>query len=360
MSLIWLGFLAFPVLDILSSDRSGGTKAGQFAIVAAFAIVYIWGMVDSLSTSTAFTDTLRPISVVFVGLAAIIITVALVVGIPFAVTFMIFLVALVIITLPPRIGYILGISIIVIFVPYSFHLYGFGAVGLAIIAISTYVSVVGTSYYTRQANREITLGKREAVVDERERVARDVHDVLGHTLTVISLKSDLAAKLMDRDPERAKAEIAEINDLSRQAIFEVRATVSGLSTRQLATELAAVQELAHDMGLAFHLEGSPEDVDPRHRILFGWVVRETMTNVIRHAEANSVHVNLGSSHIRMTDDGVGFDSESVSGNGLAGLRQRVEDVGGTMTVTSSGNSSTRWRAPAAGNSRTGTTIEVTV
>lgn len=358
MSLIWIGFLIFPVTETLAADTSSSTKAWQLTIIATFTVIYVWGMIDALSKPLPFSDTLRPRAAVLVLAAAALVVVAMLVAIPSGITLVIYLVALIVIALPPRISYPLGAVTIAIFVTYSVVAYGTQAIGLAIISVSVYVSVVGSSYFSRQADREITVGKREAVVDERERVARDVHDGLGHTLTVISLKSDLALKLIDRDPERAKAEIAEVNSLSRQAIAEVRATVSGLSTRQLATELAAAEDLAAEIGLDFDVAGEPEDVDPRHRILFGWVLREAMTNVIRHAQANSVRVEMGDSHIRMCDDGVGFDSNSVAGHGLAGLRQRVEDAGGTMSVTSSGAANSTWRA--RGTSATGTTIEVTV
>lgn len=353
MSLIWIGFLIFPIMQILDSEATTSTKAWHLTIIATFVAVYVWGMIHALSRPEPFSDTLRPLSAVLVVVAAGIVLVAMLAGVPSGITLMIYLVALVVVALPPRIGYPLGAVTIAVFLTYSAIAYGAQAIALAIITVSVYVSVVGSSYHTRQANREITVGKREAVVDERERVARDVHDGLGHTLTVISLKSDLAAKLIDRDPERAKEEIAQVNDLSRQAIAEVRATVSGLSTRQLSTELAAAEDLAHEIGLDFQVAGEPEDVDPRHRILFGWVLREAMTNVIRHARASSVRVEMGDSHIRMCDDGVGFDSDTVAGHGLSGLRQRVEDAGGTMTVASSGGSA--WLAPA-----TGTTIEVKV
>lgn len=296
-------------------------------------MIYVWGMIDALNKPLPFSDTLSPLSAVLVLVAAGIVGVAMLAGVPSGITLMVYLVALVVVALPPRIGYPLGAVTIALLLTYSAVVYRAQAIGFAIITLSVYVSVVGSSYWTRQANREITVGKREAVVDERERIARDVHDGLGHTLTVISLKSDLAAKLVDRDPERAKAEIAEINSLSRQAIAEVRATVSGLSTRQLSTELAAAKDLANGIGLNFQVTGEPEDVDPRHRILFGWVLREAMTNVIRHAQARSVLIDMGDSHIRLCDDGVGFDSDSKPCNGLPGLRQRVEDAGGTLTVT---------------------------
>nr|WP_285895837.1 sensor histidine kinase [Trueperella bernardiae] len=206
---------------------------------------------------------------------------------------------------------------------------------LGFIAVAVYVSTIGSSYFTRQSERDKRAARREATLDERERIARDVHDVLGHTLTVISLKSELANKLLDRDVERARAEIADIHQLSRQAIAEVRSTVSGLAGRQLAAELTHIEEVADDAGIALTITGSADDADPSHRILFGWVVREAMTNIVRHSGARHAWIKIGAQRIVVADDGVGFSPMS-EGNGLRGLRQRVENAGGRLKVTSPG------------------------
>ncbi|QOR47786.1 sensor histidine kinase [Trueperella pecoris] len=331
MAVIWLAFLAFPIAEILHSNHSGAWKAFILGLLGVFAVSYVWGMIFALTRPAPFSDTLYRTSVVVVVLDGALFAVFGYLA-PGSLALGIFVVALVVITLPPRIGYPLG-GLIAAFITLRMAWTGnSGALFTAIIALSVYVSTLSSSYFTRQGERETQTARREAALDERERVARDVHDVLGHTLTVISLKSELAAKLIDRDPARARTELLAVNELSRQAIGEVRATVSGLTNRSLATELATIRTLTSDVGLNLTITGSADDADPRHRILFGWVAREAMTNVVRHAKASAVHIEIGQSWLSVVDDGVGLDS-AAEGNGLRGLRHRVEDVGGKLTIS---------------------------
>ena len=170
-----------------------------------------------------------------------------------------------------------------------------------------------------------------ALVTERERVARDVHDVLGHSLTALSVKAELAARLVDVDPARAKAELESIQTTARQALAEVRATVGGLRAGNLEAELAAAPLVLADAGIATTVTGDVADTDPRHRALLAWVLRESVTNVVRHARADSVVIELGPRGICVTDDGAGCSGSE--GNGLRGMRERVGGVGGTLAIS---------------------------
>lgn len=335
MSLVWLGFLAFPVGAIIRAELTAPERAFRLALLAVFAAIYVWGIVDALSRDDPFSDDLRPLSAILVVSHIALIVALVAMSDERAWMSGTFTVALAVIALPPRYGYPLGALLTAAFSFALFSAFGGSGAGAALVTVGVYAIVVGSSYFSRQSDREAAISTREAVVGERERVARDVHDVLGHTLTVISLKSDLAHKLIDRDPTRAKAEIRAIHELCQQAIAEVRATVSGLNVRQLAAEVEAVRKLAANAGLDLDVLGTPDDVDPRHRILFAWILREAMTNVIRHAGAGRARVELEHSRIRVSDDGVGFVPTDRTGNGLAGLRKRVEEAGGTMKVKSS-------------------------
>ncbi|MEW6905652.1 sensor histidine kinase [Trueperella pyogenes] len=331
MAVIWLAFLAFPIVEILRSEGSGLWKALNLGLLGLFAAAYVWGMVFALTRPIPFSDTLYRTSAILAALTAAIFAVFSYLN-PGSLALGIFVVAIVVITLPPRIGYTLG-GMLTVFI--TLHMAWTGVAGAlfnSIITFSVYIYTLASSYFTRQGERETQTARREAALDERERVARDVHDVLGHTLTVISLKSELAAKLIDRDPARARTELLAVNELSRQAIGEVRATVAGLTNRSLATELATIRTLTSDVGLNLTITGSADDADPRHRILFGWVAREAMTNVVRHAKASAVRIEIGESWLSVVDDGVGLGS-AAEGNGLRGLRHRVEDVGGKLTIS---------------------------
>ncbi|MFF0493584.1 sensor histidine kinase [Nocardia sp. NPDC004068] len=185
-----------------------------------------------------------------------------------------------------------------------------------------------------------------AIVEERNRVARDVHDILGHSLTVITVKTELAGRLVDLDPARAKAEIAEVERLAREALAGVRETVGGLREMSLAAELATARTALHASGIDADLPDSV-DVPPRQSILFGWVLREAVTNIVRHSQAHHCTVRVTPTTIEITDDGVGLPDTTPSGNGLAGLRERVRAAGGSLEITTPPGGGVRLRATLA-------------
>lgn len=171
-----------------------------------------------------------------------------------------------------------------------------------------------------------------AVERERGRVARDIHDILGHSLTVVTVKAELAGRLVDVDPGRAKAEIAEVEVLARGALADVRATVAGVRGVTVSGELAAARSALDAAGIAAELPSSTDAVPPAHRELAGWVVREGITNVVRHSRATVCRVTLGPREVEIADDGVGPSEAAASASGLVGLRERVEAAGGHLSV----------------------------
>ncbi|WAH98263.1 sensor histidine kinase [Arthrobacter sp. MMS18-M83] len=176
-----------------------------------------------------------------------------------------------------------------------------------------------------------------AVAAERSRVARDMHDILGHSLTVIAVKAELAGRMLDAVPgdparDRAAAEIAAVQDLARGALADVRATVSGYRGVNVLAELAVARTALESAGIDAELPGTVEQVPARHRELFGWVLREGITNVVRHSGAARCRVRLTASSVLVEDDGVGPASGGRSGNGLAGIRERVGAAGGTVSI----------------------------
>jgi two-component system, NarL family, sensor histidine kinase DesK len=182
----------------------------------------------------------------------------------------------------------------------------------------------------RKANDEI---EHLAKVAERERIARDLHDVLGHTLSVIILKSELAGKLIDRDPQRAGNEIREVEQISRQALSEVRDTIRGYRSQGLEAELARAKSTLETAGVEVKF-GAPRVALPAlQESVLSMAVREAVTNVLRHAHARTCTLRLeqrnGSCCLAIEDDGRGgFENE---GNGLRGMRERVEMLGGTLS-----------------------------
>ena len=187
----------------------------------------------------------------------------------------------------------------------------------------------------RKANEEI---ENLAKVAERERTARDLHDVLGHTLSVITLKSELAGKLMERDPTRARKEIGEVEQISRQALSDVRDAIRGYRSQGLVAELAQAKTTLETAGLAVQCEAATSiQLPPVQESVLSLAVREAVTNVVRHAHARSCRMRLeqhdGSCQLEIHDDGCGaFHGE---GNGLRGMRERVEMLGGTLDRSTS-------------------------
>jgi two-component system, NarL family, sensor histidine kinase DesK len=182
----------------------------------------------------------------------------------------------------------------------------------------------------RKANEEV---EQLAKVAERERIARDLHDVLGHTLSVITLKSELAGKLIDRDPERAGKEIREVEQISRQALADVRDAIRGYRSQGLAAELAQAKSTLETAGLTVQCDAASTVKLPAvQESVLSLAVREAVTNVVRHAQAHTCRMRLeqenGSCRLEIQDDGLG--SSNGEGNGLRGMRERVEMLGGTL------------------------------
>jgi two-component system sensor histidine kinase DesK len=217
-----------------------------------------------------------------------------------------------------------------------FHLPGwflFYAGGLSLV-------VGGSNIYFAQRNRalaKLRMANDEiehlAKLAERERIARDLHDVLGHTLSVIILKSELAGKLMDRDPQRAGNEIREVEQISRQALSEVRDAIRGYRSQGLAAELAQAKSTLETAGVKAECHAARISLPAMQDSVLSLAVREAVTNVVRHAQARTCSLRLeqqnGSCRLEIQDDGRGSSQEE--GSGLRGMRERVETLGGTLT-----------------------------
>lgn len=205
---------------------------------------------------------------------------------------------------------------------------------------------------TRQIQANANLRDAQATIaslaaaEERARLARDLHDVLGHSLTVVVVKSELAGRLVELDPQRAIAEMRDIEQLSRTALADLRAAVTSYQEMNLESELSAARTALEAAGIQAHFPLDGDAVDEDLRPLFCWVLREGVTNVIRHSSARQCWVELEPRQLRVRDDGVGatrdvdaavrnasdrFGSGRV-GNGLKGLTERAAEAGATLSA----------------------------
>ncbi len=198
------------------------------------------------------------------------------------------------------------------------------------LAMYGFFGIIRSNIQLAEARSEVA---RLAAENERSRIARDLHDLLGHSLTTITVKAGLARRLAERDPARAAREIGEVEELSRRSLADVRAAVDGYRDVTLAGELASAREVLRAAGIEACLPGAVDSVPSARHELFGWVLREAITNVVRHSRARKCTVTVGPTWIEIVDDG---DEGPVlvggAGNGLTGLRERVAAAGGVAQV----------------------------
>jgi two-component system sensor histidine kinase DesK len=227
--------------------------------------------------------------------------------------------------------------------------WGFGSV------FSSLIGGVNLHYAgVSRANARLRMAQEEvehlATVAERERIARDLHDLLGHTLSVIILKSELAAKLAERDPRRAGEEIREVERVSREALAEVRAAVRGYRTRGLPDELLRARRTLEDAGLTVECDAGSVALDAAREGVLALALREAVTNVIRHSGARSCRMRLredaGRALLEVHDDGRG--GLAPEGIGLTGMRERIQALGGTLERDGSAGTRLVIRLPLKG------------
>jgi two-component system, NarL family, sensor histidine kinase DesK len=189
-----------------------------------------------------------------------------------------------------------------------------------------------------RANQQLSLAReriaRLAVGEERLRFARDLHDLLGHSLSVIALKSELAGRLIKTTPGLAAHEVEDIEKVARDALREVREAVAGYRQPTIAAELAGAHEALTAAGIEFHVDNDRAPLPPAVEAVLAWTVREGVTNVMRHSQAQRCAIRItnkeGRATVEVVDNGRGGTLEA--GTGLRGLRERVLERGGNLTA----------------------------
>ena len=260
------------------------------------------------------------------------------------------------------------------FVTYALQLLAMNLVYVAVAAWIGYPSslwlwvpvmtfVIGTIINVEHASQEkdaaLALSQDEvrrlAATAERERIGRDLHDLLGHTLSLITLKLELSRKLFERDPARAKSEMEDAERVAREALAQVRSAVTGIRATDLAAELASAKLLLETTQVQFDYVPPPQGLPPEVERGLALVLREAVTNISRHAQAVQAQVEFvredNAVQLRIRDNGRG--GVSVDGNGLSGMRDRVREMGGSLSVDSPRAGGTRllirvpliWREP---------------
>jgi two-component system sensor histidine kinase DesK len=213
---------------------------------------------------------------------------------------------------------------------------------LPVLCVLTAFALLGTRHLL-SLNSQLVEARdelaRNAVAEERVRFARDLHDLLGHSLSLIALKSELAGRLAERDPVRAREEMADVETVARRALAEVRDAVSGYRQVSFAQALVEARSALSAAGVSLRAPAGAPSLPVKVDAVLGWVIREATTNVLRHSRATSMSVELVTdarhAALTVTDDGVG--GAAPVGAGLAGLTERVEAVGGRLVAGPAGS-----------------------
>jgi two-component system sensor histidine kinase DesK len=332
---IWLFYLSQPFQKIL--DKHGATRVVGLVVLFLFAASYVayfaWVRWVGVGSGKAPTWKRLAYMTVMLGLCFLLIPSA---G-QTALTCLVYVAAVAMMALDVRIAAVVvllmlgGVELAMRIVPgwrddgsYGFAIF---LAALAVFGLRRAIQRTIELNATREDMAEL------AVQEERNRFARDLHDILGHSLTVITVKAELAGKLIEANPARAAAEVADVESLARAALADVRAAVAGYRELSLAGELVSARAALQAAELKADLPTTVDEVPEENRELFAWVVREGVTNVVRHSGAKRCTIRISATKIEVLDDGKGpTPGGGASGHGLIGLRERADQAGASVQV----------------------------
>lgn len=325
-------FLVFFLRTV--AEEWNRTPAGGHAALVVLGAVYLVSYLLTLYFGQLFGPLPRVLAIAWLFLTGS--AVAFVTGDPGNLTMLSYAVAAAILMLPLRWGVLIGLLTTAAVMAGTRALHGAVDWGDTTALIMLTVGMVTLTQLIRTINQLRAAQARIAalaVAEERSRVARDLHDVLGHSLTTITVKTGLARRILESgaEPARALAELHDAERLSRQALTEIRATVSGYRRPSLGAELAGAHEALRAAGIDAVLPQAVDDVADELQEPFAYVIREGVTNVIRHSGAGRCEIRLGARRVEIRDDGRAA-GPCTSGNGLAGLAERMAAVGGRLVA----------------------------
>ncbi|UBU10745.1 sensor histidine kinase [Nonomuraea gerenzanensis] len=233
---------------------------------------------------------------------------------------------------------VLTVSLVTLVTVYTAFMTAQSWQGLVLVQVINCVLMIGAMllwrwlwWVIRDAYKSREARARLAVAEERLRFARDLHDLLGHSLSVITLKSELAAKLATKDGERAAAEMAAVRALAGESLFEVQQAVHGYQALDLEEELAGVRAALEAAGASCVVEARTDGLSPDARMLLAWAVREGGTNILKHSTATRCEIRIDEGVLEMVNDGV-TGVPAAPGSGLRGLSERLVTEGGSFSA----------------------------
>jgi two-component system sensor histidine kinase DesK len=347
-TLIWpalfLFYLAQPVTEAFGTPHSAQLRAAVVAVTLVYAVSYL------LTIGFGIRNPSRPFRVTAVAWLYLMPVLLALLGGTDLLVYWTYAIAAALILLPRNIGVAAGLaSAIVLLAATTIELgspHWDNAMILVVMTMAMFgfIALNRTVAELRRAQDRVA---ELAVAEERARLSRDLHDVLGHSLTTITVKAGLARRVLQSsgDRDRAATEISDVEHLSRQALVEVRATVSGYRTASLTNELIGAREALRAAEITADLPHAVDNVAVEFQEPFAYVLREGVTNVIRHSGATRCAVRLGDSWIEIHDDGTGSTVDSGrSGHGLTGLAERLAPLGGSVDAGPAEDGGFRLRA----------------
>ncbi len=325
---LFLIYLNEPVRQVFGEPHSLAIRILVPAVVVVYAVVYLFAMLSERTSSHLVR------LVAFGVMTACGLTIAAILG-PDDLVYMTYVISMALVQLPPLVGLIFGVVVTGALLTGTTIADGTPNLGSASVLIVLTMALFGIRQVIR-SNAELRAARDEiatlAVADERARLARDLHDVLGHSLTTITVKAGLARRILESSGEvvAAVAELRDVEHLSRTALAEVRATVSGYRKASLPAEIVGARAALAAAEIEADLPHAVDNVRADLQEPFAYVLREGVTNVIRHSGASRCSVRLGDSWIEIRDDGTHPPATSRAGHGLAGLAERLAQVGGSV------------------------------
>jgi two-component system sensor histidine kinase DesK len=334
--LLSLLFLVGPIGDLADADVSGAQLVAIVLALAAFVVLYVLLLPPIQPLVRRGRHAVEGALALLAALACL----TLVLGAPGS--FALLLVYVVVAAGLLLRAWPAGVVTVVIAVAIAVGLALAGEGGSTVAAytltiLGTGAAMIALGSATR-TNRELQAARQEvaslAASEERLRIARDLHDLLGHTLSLIALKSELAAKLIATDPPRAQAELAEVQRVTRTALAEVRAAVHGYRQLAFADAVAGAREALSAAGIDCRIETAAPELPAEVESVLAWAVREASTNVVRHSGARTCAITLravpNEVALEVEDDGAGAAGRNGRGAGLAGLAERARRLHGTL------------------------------
>jgi len=197
------------------------------------------------------------------------------------------------------------------------------------------ISSAGQMEKQRLMERTRQYDKQMAALSERERIAQDLHDVLGQTLTMVTLKTELANKLIDRDPTQAKQELNEVLKASRGALDDIRETVSGMNATSAVKEIQRAKSILESAGIELSINGNIPSLNAASDHVIGLAIREAITNVVRHATASRATLSWEEleQSVKVSVSDNGSLNNFIEGSGLRGMRKRLEKIDGELLIS---------------------------